>query len=1095
MKKLKNIFILIVLFVILLVLFTSVKVFAVNSANSFEMVEYSDEFKNWLELSDEEKEHVMMPRMYKVPYSGVLRKNPISIVNMLKASADPSFNLKSVIDIDIKDQMQTNSCWAFANLSSLETNLALFNHKNSLPKKTYDFSERHMEYATSRTFSNGEINKLGYNRNVGSGGNYLISQSYLTNGSGAIPEDEMKFENNETTISIDKIQNKTVSSQVYDTVYFPDYQTDTGVNTDIMNQVKQHIQEYGSVSASIHGDSSNLADDISCYKNSTGAKYCKDSSNHKMDHAVSIIGWNDNYEVSNFVDGAKPKSPGAWIIRNSWGEKIEYELSDFKNQVFQVYKDSYHWSSVNDVTDDFIQRLGYTISDNKASIKYGDNGLIYVSYEDANISKNMYGIIKASDSVDYDYIYQYDEFFPISQATLSNYPDCMLCSVFKKNSNNSEYLTQVSLHASEKYTCKVYVNPNGTGKSKSELQLVPLKEGDSETFDAGYHTLEFAKPVEITGNSFAVVVQIHGFTSNVTVPLETKSSDVRLAQWNCVTTQTDKCFLARGNNLESCIWSDLGDSSADSTIKAFTTTELNDGSLKNIVITQPPEKVSYFEGEDFNKAGMIITANYNSKTKPSAVLDSESYSIIDGSNLKAGQTSVTIKYLDKTVEQPISVEKDTVTELRIKNPATTLTYKEGQSFDKTGLIIEAVYKSGAVKTISDYEILDGNNLRGTQTKVTISYEGKTVDLAITITPNPLLNIIVSKQPDKTNYVVGQNFDPTGMVITGNYQDGNSYEIIDFIVENGTNLTINQSSVTISFDGKTTTQPITVEGKSVVSVVVDKLPSKLTYIQNEESLDLTGGSLKVTYDDDSSETVSMTSNNVEVTGFSNSSLGKVAITVSYQGKSCQFDVEVVAPEKIENSKLDSAKCNIEKLQVYHFTDDSDKDYVLFDVEIDNVSMNLANDNVEYYYYLSTSANEQNIDDWIKISDIQITTDKLHFKIDSRDVSNFASLSSQDAIYLYVKEVVKKDGNQSVTISNPMKLDSDVTVETYVDNAKKDNFDLSDYVNPGSDDSNNNGYTVKRLPNAGFKITFIAFVIILGIGFFLFIRYKKLSKYIK
>ena len=92
-------------------------------------------------------------------------------------------------------------------------------------------------------------------------------------------------------------------------------------------------------------------------------------------------------------------------------------------------------------------------------------------------------------------------------------------------------------------------------------------------------------------------------------------------------------------------------------------------------------------------------------------------------------------------------------------------------------------------------------------------------------------------------------------------------------------------------------------------------------------------------------------------------------------------------------------------------------------------------------------------------------------------------------------MKKDGNQSVTISNPMKLDSDVTVETYVDNVKKDNFNTSDYVNPGSDGSNNNGYNVKRLPNAGFKITFIAFVIILGIGFIVFIRYKKLSKYIK
>lgn len=94
--------------------------------------------------------------------------------------------------------------------------------------------------------------------------------------------------------------------------------------------------------------------------------------------------------------------------------------------------------------------------------------------------------------------------------------------------------------------------------------------------------------------------------------------------------------MAAGNNLENCEWLDLGKisetsallSNCDSTIKAFTTTELIDESLKNIEITTPPAKTSYFEGENFDKTGMVVKANYNSRTKPTVELDPSSYTII-----------------------------------------------------------------------------------------------------------------------------------------------------------------------------------------------------------------------------------------------------------------------------------------------------------------------------------------------------------------------------------------------------------------------------------------------------------------------------------
>ena len=36
-----------------------------------------------------------------------------------------------------------------------------------------------------------------------------------------------------------------------------------------------------------------------------------------LNHAVVIVGWDDNYDKSNFLQ--KPKNNGAFLVRNSWG--------------------------------------------------------------------------------------------------------------------------------------------------------------------------------------------------------------------------------------------------------------------------------------------------------------------------------------------------------------------------------------------------------------------------------------------------------------------------------------------------------------------------------------------------------------------------------------------------------------------------------------------------------------------------------------------------------------------------------------------------------------------------------------------------------
>ena len=80
------------------------------------------------------------------------------------------------------------------------------------------------------------------------------------------------------------------------------------------------------------------------YNNATGAIYCDNANICKPNHAVSIIGWNDNYDTSNFNSKHIPSSKGAWIIRKSWGEKQEYDFDDLKIELYEAQTELFHES-------------------------------------------------------------------------------------------------------------------------------------------------------------------------------------------------------------------------------------------------------------------------------------------------------------------------------------------------------------------------------------------------------------------------------------------------------------------------------------------------------------------------------------------------------------------------------------------------------------------------------------------------------------------------------------------------------------------------------------------------------------------------------
>ena len=79
-------------------------------------------------------------------------------------------------------------------------------------------------------------------------------------------------------------------------------------------------------------------------------------------------------------------------------------------------------------------------------------------------------------------------------------------------------------------------------------------------------------------------------------------------------------------------------------------------------------------------------------------------------------------------------------------------------------------------------------------------------------------------------------------------------------------------------------------KNIISITVSKLPDKTRYIENEESLNLTGGKLTVNYEGGSSYETELSA--AEITGFDNSVSGKQTLTVNYNGHTTEFTVEII-----------------------------------------------------------------------------------------------------------------------------------------------------------------------------------------------------------
>jgi len=331
-----------------------------------------------------------------------------------------------------KDQQTSGNCWAFTAIAVLESAIL------KATGQSLDLSEENMKNVIAR-YSN-----YGWTIDTNDGGYDPMPIGYLTSWLGPVFESSDMFDDKGTLSPVlDSIMH------VQNVVYL---KRDNYLDND---EIKKAIMKYGAVGTSMMYDNWYFKwDGYYCWALLPG------------NHAVTIVGWDDNYSRNNFYGLPSDKGNGAWIVRNSWGP---------------------YWN---------------------------DNGYFYVSYYDEKFAQPgidgaSYAII-FNDTIKYDKNYQYD----IAGRTDYYYSDAE--TIWYKNifhADDNEYLAGISTYFEKitNWTASVYVN----GEIKS------IKEGIS---NPGYYTIDLGDFISLNkGDTFEVQFKVTGFDP-ISFPISEKAS-------------------------------------------------------------------------------------------------------------------------------------------------------------------------------------------------------------------------------------------------------------------------------------------------------------------------------------------------------------------------------------------------------------------------------------------------------------------------------------------------------------------------------------------------------------------------------------------
>ena len=229
-------------------------------------------------------------------------------------------------------QQKYNECWAVSGISVFESKLL-----------KEGFSVQNMSFDHLNIWATKHENGKGWQRSYGNGGYSWSAIGYLTSWQGGVETEDLGDFDITSGITSDDIDTSLAKYGTTAVEYLSKNDTDS---------IKRAIMENGGVYGAYATSASCLSTDRLSY-------FMPESySGSSINHGVEIVGWDNNYARSNFNGsvGEKPKKPGAWLARNSYGNSnslggyfwISYEDKYIFND---IYKPLYTVKSVQEIDE------------------------------------------------------------------------------------------------------------------------------------------------------------------------------------------------------------------------------------------------------------------------------------------------------------------------------------------------------------------------------------------------------------------------------------------------------------------------------------------------------------------------------------------------------------------------------------------------------------------------------------------------------------------------------------------------------------------------------------------------------------------------
>lgn len=332
------------------------------------------------------------------------------------------------------------------------------------------------------------------------------------------------------------------------------------------------------------------------------------------------------------------------------------------------------------------------------------------------------------------------------------------------------------------------------------------------------------------------------------------------------------------------------------TYKTLITTfqvEIIDNTMTGIAIEQLPDKLRYRMGqEELDLTGAQLRVSYS--IDPDEIIPITADMVSGFNKNNPGTQTLTVTYGSFTATFQVEVAGNEVTSISMKQLPDKLQYIMGQDLDLTGALLSVVYNYDGEKTVPiTADMITGFNKNnpGTQT-LTVSFGGKTTTFQVEVLNDSVVSITMQNLPNKLQYLQGkEDLDLTGAVLAveRKYSGTTTMTITRNMVSGFDNTVGGFQTLTVTYEGVTTTFRVEILVDEVVKLTVQQLPNKLQYLQGTENLDLTGAVLAVERKYTGVTTMTITAN--MVSGFDNLTGGMKTITVTYEGVTTTFEVEV------------------------------------------------------------------------------------------------------------------------------------------------------------------------------------------------------------